>query len=39
MIRHINFKWPGMEIGPVTGELTKHLVALDPLYLADNNEG
>jgi len=38
MIRHINFKWPGMEIGPVTGELTKDLVALDPLYLADNNK-
>ena len=38
MIRHINFKWPGMEIGPVTGELTKDLVALEPLYLADNNK-
>jgi len=38
MIKHINFKWPGMEIGPVTGELTKELVSLDPLYLADNNK-
>jgi SAM-dependent methyltransferase len=38
MLKHINFRWPGIEIGPVTGDLTKDLVALDPLYLADNNE-
>jgi len=38
MLKYVNFKWPGMEIGPITGELTKNIVALDPLYLADNNE-
>jgi len=37
MLKHINFKWSGMELGPVTGELTKNIVALDPLYIADNN--
>jgi len=36
MLKHVNFKWPGMEIGPVTGELTKNIIGLDPLYIADN---
>ena len=36
MLKSVNFKWPGLELGPVTGELTKNLVPLDPLYLADN---
>ena len=37
--KYVNFKWPGLEIGPSKGYYTKELVALDPLYLADNVEG
>lgn len=38
MLKYVNFKWPGLEIGPITGELTKNLVSLDPLYLGDNSK-
>jgi hypothetical protein len=34
--KHLSFQWPGLEIGPAAGILTEHLVALDPLYIADN---
>jgi|TARA_R110000822_G_scaffold105830_1_gene233772 SAM-dependent methyltransferase len=34
--KHLSFQWPGLEIGPAAGMLTEHLVALDPLYIADN---
>jgi len=34
--KYIDFKWPGLEIGPLKGYYTKELLALDPLYLADN---
>jgi len=37
MLKYVSFEWPGLEIGPVNGELTNQLVSLDPLYLADNN--
>lgn len=36
MRKHLSFQWPGLEIGPAAGMLTEHLVALDPLYIADN---
>ena len=32
---HSNWKYPGLEIGCRDGEWTKHLVASDPLYVAD----
>jgi len=35
--KHLSFQWPGLEIGPSAGMLTEHLVALDPLYIADNS--
>ena len=34
--KYIDFKYPGLELGPVTGDIAKELVPLDPLYLADN---
>ena len=35
LLKYVNFKWPGLELGPATGDLTKKIVALDPLYIAD----
>jgi SAM-dependent methyltransferase len=32
---YINWKYPGLEIGPGDGEWTGHLVGMDPLYLVD----
>jgi len=37
MRKHISFQWPGLEIGPSAGMFTEYLVALDPLYIADNS--
>ena len=34
--KFVDFKYPGLELGPVTGDIAQELVALDPLYLADN---
>jgi hypothetical protein len=38
LLNNISFKWPGLQIGPVRGIWTDKLIALDPLYLADNSE-
>tara|TARA_R110001592_G_scaffold308848_1_gene582885 strand:- start:306 stop:1292 length:987 start_codon:yes stop_codon:yes gene_type:complete len=35
LLKYVDFKWPGLEIGPAKGDLTAKLVALDPLYIAD----
>lgn len=32
---YIDWKHPGLEIGPGDGEWTEHLVGMDPLYLVD----
>lgn len=32
---YVDWRYPGLEIGPGDGEWTEHLVACDPLYLAD----
>ena len=34
----IDWKYPGLEIGPGDGEWTRHLVSADPLYLIDYND-
>ena len=33
--RHIDWKYPGLEIGPHDGMWTRELVAADPLYIVD----
>ena len=35
---YIDWHYPGLEIGPVDGLLTPHLVGCDPLYLADASQ-
>ena len=34
--KYVNWKYPILEMGCRDGEMTKHLVAGDPLYVADN---
>ena len=34
---HVNWKYPGLQLGPRIGDITDHLVALDPLYLVDEH--
>jgi len=35
---HVNWKYPGLQLGPRLGDITDHLVALDPLYLVDQHQ-
>lgn len=35
---YVNWQFPGLEIRPAHGHLTKHLVGCDPLYLVDTSE-
>ena len=37
LLKYTDFKWPGLELGPAKGDLTKKIVALDPLYIADTD--
>lgn len=36
---HANWKWPAVEIRPALGDVTHDLIASDPLYLVDTDEG
>lgn len=36
---YTSFKWPALEIRPGFGEVTEGLVACDPLYLVDTDDG
>ncbi len=36
IILHTNWKYPALEIGCRDGELTRHMVAADPLYITDH---
>lgn len=35
---HVNWKYPGLQLGPRIGDFTDYLVALDPLYLVDEHQ-
>jgi len=35
---YVSFKYPALEIRPLSGKISKDLVGCDPLYLADTNQ-